>query len=466
MIMKSFFLYSLISTLFISGCATRYVQRDSDKEKSSDAIGDVVVFNTSNSFASVPPKCLGVMPIGVANKDFSPTDLFRKAVHANLAPTGITLIPLQQIDKLFRPDLKSLENQKNISLSSGCDTLISGEITERKSRFFGVYSDVTLGATLKITRASNGEIIWTAKHTAVMRDGGLPLNPLSIIGGSISAGMNIREEQVVRNTNDLARRLVTAIPSLKYTELDTDITAKSVQNIPVDNSSSVHAFLNGLESFQIDEQRQKLTDALTDTRWSASSDRLFISEYLLKKDPNNPQGMFANSTARLELGQPEEALAMVNRLLLVDGGNPEHQFLKGRSLIQLSRPVEAIEPLLKAAGDPNPKAIYFTALGVTYNQLGNYDIALAALSRSLEIQKNNPYVLVQQAVAFVGISDDKMAAESLKKCIVLSIVANDNRNANRAIRLFKSMGLIEQLTAEEFTALEQKVATLSRMPQP
>ena len=69
-------------------------------------------------------------------------------------------------------------------------------------------------------------------------------------------------------------------------------------------------------------------------------------------------------------------------------------------------------------------------------------------------------------MAFVGISDDKMAAESLKKCIVLSIVANDNRNANRAIRLFKSMGLIEQLTAEEFTALEQKVATLSKMPQP
>jgi ABC-type metal ion transport system substrate-binding protein len=59
-----------------------------------------------------------------------------------------------------------------------------------------------------------------------------------------------------------------------------------------------------------------------------------------------------------------------------------------------------------------------------------------------------------------------MAAESLKKCIVLSIVANDNRNANRAIRLFKSMGLIEQLTAEEFTALEQKVATLSKTPQP
>ena len=466
MMMKSFFLYSLIASLFISGCATRYVQRDSDKEKSSDAIGDVVVFNTSNSFASVPPKCLGVMPIGVTSKDFSPTDLFRKAIHANLAPTGIALIPLQQIDKQYRADLNSTENLKKISLSSSCDTLISGEITERKSRFFGVYSDVTLGATLKITRVSNGEIIWTAKHTAVMRDGGLPLNPLSIIGGSVSAGLNIREEQVVRNTNDLARRLVAAIPSLKYTELDADITAKTAQNSSVDNSSSVHSFLSSLQSLQIEEQRQTLIAALTQERWAASSDRLFISEYLLKQDPNNALGMFANSTARLELGQPEEALAMVNRLLLVDKVNAEYQFLKGRTLIQLNRPVEATEPLLKAAGSPSPKTIYFTALGVTYNQLGNYDIALAALSRSLEMQKNNPYVLMQQAVAFVGISDDKMAAESLKKSVVLSIVANDNRNANRAILLFKSMGLVEQLTAEDFTALEQKVATLSRMPQP
>ena len=132
--LRSVLVISVIASQLISGCATRYVQRDSDKGQSSDAIGDVVVFKSSNSFAAEPPKCLGVMPIGVTNKGFSPTDLFRKAVHANLAPTGITLIPLQQIDKLYRADLKSLENQKNISLSSGCDTLISGEITERKRR--------------------------------------------------------------------------------------------------------------------------------------------------------------------------------------------------------------------------------------------------------------------------------------------------------------------------------------------
>jgi tetratricopeptide (TPR) repeat protein len=466
MMLRSYFLCSLIATQLISGCATRYIQDDSDKAKSSDAIGDVVVFSSSKSFASDPPKCLGVMPIGVTNKEFAPTDLFRKAIHANLAPTGIALIPLQQIDKQYRAEISSADNLKSISLSTGCDTLISGEITERKRRFLGVYSDVTLGANLKITRVSNGEIMWTAKHTAVMRDGGLPLNPLSIISGSVTAGLNIREEQVVRNTNDLARRLVAAIPSLKYTELDADITAKTAQNSSVDNSSSVHSFLSSLQSLQIEEQRQTLIAALTQERWAASSDRLFISEYLLKQDPNNALGMFANSTARLELGQPQEALAMVNRLLLVDKVNAEYQFLKGRVLIQLNRPVEATEPLLKAAGIPNPKAIYFTALGVTYNQLGNYDIALAALSRSLEMQKNNPYVLIQQAVAYVGISDDKMAAESLKKSVVLSIVANDNRNANRAILLFKSMGLVEQLTAEDFTALEQKVATLSRMPQP
>jgi len=58
-----------------------------------------------------------------------------------------------------------------------------------------------------------------------------------------------------------------------------------------------------------------------------------------------------------------------------------------------------------------------------------------------------------------------MAAETLKKSIVLSIVATDNRNANRAIRLFKSMGLVEQLTSEEFIALEQKVETLSKSSQ-
>ena len=151
---------------------------------------------------------------------------------------------------------------------------------------------------------------------------------------------------------------------------------------------------------------------------------------------------------------------MTNRLLLIDNKDPEGQFLKGRALLQLNKPAEATEPILKAAGSENPKAMYFTALGLAYNQLGNHEYALASLTRSLKIEPDKPYVLMQQSIAYVGVGDEAEAAVTLKKCMVLSIIAKDHRNASRALSIFKSMNLIEQMSPEELNALEIKIGSL------
>jgi hypothetical protein len=39
----------------MQGCATRYVERDPDKDDAADAIGDVVVSKTSEDFIKNPP---------------------------------------------------------------------------------------------------------------------------------------------------------------------------------------------------------------------------------------------------------------------------------------------------------------------------------------------------------------------------------------------------------------------------
>jgi len=459
-------LTSLISLVFVIGlsaCATRYVDRDLDKVTATDSFGDVVVYKSAEEFKTKPPVCLGVLPLTATEKEFEPTVDLRKALHAYLAPTGISLLPLQRIDQNIKANSNEVINLKNVSTSTGCDTLMTGEITDRQTRFWGVYSEVKIAANVRITRVSTGAVIWRGKHTAVIRDGGLPINPISIIGGSISAGMNLRDEQITRTTNDLARRLVIAIPNLKYSDKDSDLIAKPAA-APVDKSQSVHAYITSIESHQAHELMQELTVALTDERWSDPKDRLVLSDYLLKKDPQNTPAMFANATARLEISQPEESLLMTNRLLLIDSKDPEGQFLKGRALLQLNKPAEATEPILKAAGSENPKAMYFTALGLAYNQLGSHEYALASLTRSLKIEPDKPYVLIQQAIAYVGVDDEEEAALTLKKCMVLSIIAKDHRNASRALSIFKSMVLVEKISPEELNALEIKIGSLLTTP--
>lgn len=456
-------LIALVVVIGLSGCATRYVDRDVDKVAATDSFGDVVVYKSAEEFKTKPPVCLGVLPLTANKKEFEPTVDLRKALHAYLAPTGISLVPLQRIDQNIKSNSNETVNLKNVSTATGCDTLMTGEITDRQTRFWGVYSEVKIAANVQITRVSTGAVIWRGKHTAVIRDGGLPINPISIIGGSISAGMNLRDEQITRTTNDLARRLVIAIPNLKYTDKDSDLIAKPAA-APVDKSQSVHAYITSIESHQAPELMQELTVALTDERWSDPKDRLVLSEYLLKKDPQNTPAMFANATARLEISQPEESLLMTNRLLLIDSKDPEGQFLKGRALLQLNKPAEATEPILKAAGSEKPKAMYFTALGLAYNQLGNHEYALASLTRSSKIEPDKPYALMQQSIAYFGVGDEAEAAVTLKKCMVLSIIAKDHRNASRALSIFKSMDLMEQMSPEELNALEIKIGSLLTTP--
>jgi tetratricopeptide (TPR) repeat protein len=174
--------------------------------------------------------------------------------------------------------------------------------------------------------------------------------------------------------------------------------------------------------------------------------------------------MFSNSTARLELNQPNESLSMTNRLLLIDNKSPETHFLKGRALLQLDQPAEAADSILKAAGAETPKATYFTALGLAYNQMGNHELALASLTRSLKIDPDRSYVLLQQGIAYIGIGDESEASNVLKKSMVLSIINKDHRNASRALSVFKSMNLAEQISPEDLVALETKIDNILKTP--
>ena len=447
----------------MTGCATRYVDRDVEKVEPTDSIGDVVVYKSSEEFKTNPPVCLGVLPLIASKKAFEPTQDLRKAIHAYLAPSGILLIPLQKIDSNIKESQSEATNLKNVSSTVGCDTLITGEIFDRQTRFWGVYSEVKIAAHIRITRVSSGAVIWRGKHTAMVRDGGIPLNPLSIIGGTISAGMNLRDEQITRTTHDLARRLVTAIPNLKYVESDSDVAQKSIAP-PIDKPQSVHAYLSSVENYPVVELVNELNTALASDQWRDPSDRVVLSEFLLKKDSNNATAMFANASAKLDLSEPDAALSMSARMLAIEKNNPEFLFLRGRAFLQLNRPADATEPLLKAIGADRTKAIYPTALGLAYNQIGNHELALASLSLSLKIEPDRPYTLLQQGVAFVGIGDEVSAATALRKCMVLSIITKDQRNAARALTLFKAMGLSEQMTAEELTAFESKIDSLLEKP--
>ena len=319
----------------LAGCATRYVERDPAKQELADNVGDVVVSQSTEAIKKEPPRCLAVLPLSAAKPAFAPTDSVRKAIHSHLAPTGVRLIPLQKVDAVIDSRRSVKDNAATLLATSGCEAVIIGEVTEKSTRFWGIYSEVKIGAKLQIYRAGIDKPIWEGRHTAIVRDGGVPLNPISAIGSAVSAGSNLRDEQITRTTHDLARRLVYAIPGLRFTEEPASQLAQQEQRSNEPPAVAPLAKLKAeIEALPVNEAEQVLMRELTGSQWTSFKDREVLAELLIAKAPQNPLGYAEMAKSRLAAGQGGMAIAFAKKLTELAPNEPDHQFLLGRAYLK------------------------------------------------------------------------------------------------------------------------------------
>ncbi len=93
-----------------------------------------------------------------------------------------------------------------------CDWVLTGRITDFNVDFLGVYSNIRIGADLKLVRVSTGKVVWTGQHVAQGRAGSVPLTPLDLAVGAVKAVSNLEPDRLERVAADLARRLVRTMP--------------------------------------------------------------------------------------------------------------------------------------------------------------------------------------------------------------------------------------------------------------
>lgn len=450
-------------TLLIAGCATRYVERDVSKSEVSDSFGDVVVSQTSDALKKNPPTCLGVLPLTAAKDVFNSTDEVRKAIHSHLAPTGVRLIPLQRIDLLYKKELSIKDNVTALSAATGCDTYITGEVTDRSSRFWGIYSEVKIGARLQILRPNQDKPLWEGKHTATVRDGGIPLNPITAVTTAVAAGANLREEQITRTTHDLARRLVYAIPGLAFQDVPT-AENKLANNDGVSpemtKASSLASLKVDLKALSDSDVAGRLVDELSGDKWAAAKEREELIELLIAKAPANPVGYREMAKLKLVSGQGGVAVMYGKKLVQLEPDNSDNQFLLGRAYLKAEKPEEATQPLLKAAGADLPKPVYFTALGLSYAQQGKYGLAIASYKKGLEFAPADSFALLQLGMTQAFAGDEEDAALTIRQSMIAAIANNERGSAEKSLTALQSLGLDNQLSTEDLRVIKERIQRL------
>ena len=145
-------------------------------------------------------------------------DLVRRSFYGHLSVRPYRDIELHLVDQKLSEhnltDLKLLYTMPVTELGRvlECDAVILGEITIYQKLFFGVYSQLAVGATISIWDTRSGQLIWTDQHVSRFHDGGIPFSLLEIPFLSFRSGWNLRNKVTIRTVDDLSYYLVEQIP--------------------------------------------------------------------------------------------------------------------------------------------------------------------------------------------------------------------------------------------------------------
>lgn len=367
-----------------------------------------VTFQVHTAFETPPPDCIAILPLAASETgDPRPTSAdaakVRLSLFAHLATQSKRGIRPERVDRVLAEvggDRKALAERLK------CPALIEGTVTEYGNTFLGIYSSVTVGADLRMIRAHDGAVLWEGRHVAANRDGAVPLDPVGIAMGVFGAVDNIRDEQVLRVTDDLARRLVFTIPDTAAIALDDPGEA------PPSPAASATA-----------------------------------------ADP------LAEAERALSAGDHRAALAAADKAIAADGGNAEAWFLKGRVLM-LDGDAAAAEPaVLRAAALNRANPRYLNAIGAIAAERGDAPRALAAYRMAIDTDPANGFAWYNSGILHLDAGERGEAADAFYGAALAYVKQGEAAKAERAL------GELRQLSAAgapELTTIETALATLGR----
>ena len=394
----------------VTGCASpTYVNKG---EGETGWLGmNEVVFQVHDAYKAGPPDCVAILPLTIKTPSqpmATPEDAakVRVSLYAHLATQSKRGVRLERIDHVLnqvKGDRKALAEQIK------CVTLLEGEITEYGTTFLAMYSRVAVGIDIKMVRATDGVVLWEGQHTAASHGGSIPLDPVGVAMGMLDAASNIRDEQILRVTDDLARRLVSTIPDNTVVALDDPVNEppKPIQQ-------------------------------------PALADDLAVAEKLL-----------AN-------GDHAGALAAADRAITADSARSDAWFIKGRVLI-LDRNYAGAEPaILKAVALDRSNAKYLNALGAVNAAKGANDRALAAYGMAISTDSADGFAWYNSAVIHFNAGNPTEAADAFYGAGLAYLKTGDYAKAERVLIDLKDIAKSGIPVQTKVRTIEDALSNLTR----
>jgi hypothetical protein len=167
---------------------------------------------------SNPPESIAILPFGNKTEVEDIEDFVRTTLYSHLTPHPYRDIELHDVDrKLKRYNLMNYDKLCNVSAKRlgrilRCDAVIIGEVTEFQRVYAGFYSQMAIGASIRIWDTRTGKKIWSDEHVTRHHEGGIPLAITDLAMISIRSGLNLTDAEKIKTVDELSRHLVSRVP--------------------------------------------------------------------------------------------------------------------------------------------------------------------------------------------------------------------------------------------------------------
>ena len=165
------------------------------------------------------PKTIAVLPFVNDTRDQDIADLMRIVFYCHLSVQPFEDVELHVVDRKLKTlnvtdaaDIQRLP-ARELGQLLGAEAVVMGEIKEFERVFLGVYSQLSLGASIVVIDTRSGRKIWQDDYTVRVHEGGVPLTFLEIPFVSLRSGLNLTDKAKVRAADDLSRHLTMRIPA-------------------------------------------------------------------------------------------------------------------------------------------------------------------------------------------------------------------------------------------------------------
>ncbi len=170
------------------------------------------------------------------------------------------------------------------------DAVVYGDITNFDKLFLAVYSQVSVGAELKMFETKTGHFLWSGKHVARIHEGGISSTPVGIVATIIAASMNLRDIQMLRACDDLFREMVKTIPAPSLDEAlhppNITMLTQDTKNRPKQAGDEIKVVLQGdkgmAATFDIGEYRQGILMKEVEPGWYLGNYKVLPGENVSK----------------------------------------------------------------------------------------------------------------------------------------------------------------------------------------